>query len=135
MGSGADVEDVVQEALVRAWRHAHSCTSEDPTAWVVAITRREVWRRFAAAKPESLGEDVGEWGSADLDEAGVACRLDVRREVRQMTESDRQVLYLRYVCDLTQPAIARALGIPEGTTKVRLHRARTRLRAQLDDTE
>jgi RNA polymerase sigma-70 factor (ECF subfamily) len=40
-------------------------------------------------------------------------------------------LALRYVDDLTQPAVASALGIPEGTAKVRLHRARGRLQQVL----
>jgi RNA polymerase sigma-70 factor (ECF subfamily) len=35
---------------------------------------------------------------------------------------------MRYAEDLTQGAIARRLGIPEGTVKVRLHRARAKLR-------
>jgi RNA polymerase sigma-70 factor (ECF subfamily) len=37
---------------------------------------------------------------------------------------------LRYGEDLTQSAIARRLGIPEGTVKVRLHRARDKLRRE-----
>ena len=35
---------------------------------------------------------------------------------------------MRYEEDLTQPAIAARLGIPEGTVKVQLHRARVKLR-------
>ena len=35
---------------------------------------------------------------------------------------------MRYTEDLTQAAIAEKLGIPEGTVKVRLHRARARLK-------
>jgi RNA polymerase sigma-70 factor (ECF subfamily) len=42
------------------------------------------------------------------------------------------VLHLRYAEDLTQIEVARRLGLPEGTVKVRLHRARGRLRRALE---
>ena len=45
-----------------------------------------------------------------------------------LSERDRQLLEMRYEEDLTQGMIARRLGIPEGTVKVRLHRARAKLR-------
>jgi RNA polymerase sigma-70 factor (ECF subfamily) len=40
---------------------------------------------------------------------------------------------MRYGEDLTQESVARRLGIPEGTVKVRLHRLRARLRVALED--
>jgi RNA polymerase sigma-70 factor (ECF subfamily) len=40
---------------------------------------------------------------------------------------------MRYGEDLTQAEVARRLGVPEGTVKVRLHRARRRLRGLLAD--
>jgi len=45
-----------------------------------------------------------------------------------LSEQDRELLKLRYESDLTQSAIAEHLGIPEGTVKVRLYRAREKLR-------
>ncbi len=44
------------------------------------------------------------------------------------TSRERELLEMRYQEDLTQAAIADKLGIPEGTVKVRLHRARNKLR-------
>jgi RNA polymerase sigma factor (sigma-70 family) len=43
------------------------------------------------------------------------------------------MLHLRYAEDLTQGEVARRLGMPESTVKVRLHRARRRLRLLLED--
>lgn len=53
---------------------------------------------------------------------------DLQAALRRLSERDRRLLAMRYVEDLTQAAIARRLGIPEGTVKVRLHRARNKLR-------
>ena len=56
---------------------------------------------------------------------------DVRVAIRALEASDRLLLLLRYWGDLTQPEVARATALPEGTVKVRLHRARERLRVAL----
>jgi len=45
-----------------------------------------------------------------------------------LSDRDRRLLRMKYEEDLTQAAIAHRLGIPEGTVKVRLHRARNKLR-------
>jgi RNA polymerase sigma-70 factor (ECF subfamily) len=50
----------------------------------------------------------------------------------RLRPDEQKLLKLRYEDDLTQPAIARALGLPEGTIKVQLHRARAKLRDSLD---
>jgi RNA polymerase sigma-70 factor, ECF subfamily len=55
-------------------------------------------------------------------------RADLHAALQRLSDRDRQLLKLRYTEDLTQSAIAQRLGIPEGTVKVRLHRARNKLR-------
>ena len=49
----------------------------------------------------------------------------------RLDPESRRLLLLRYWMDLTQEETARTLGIPEGTAKVRLHRVRDTLRAEL----
>ena len=53
---------------------------------------------------------------------------DLHAALARLSERDRTLLEMRYQEDLTQAMIARRLGIPEGTVKVRLHRARNKLR-------
>jgi RNA polymerase sigma-70 factor (ECF subfamily) len=53
---------------------------------------------------------------------------DLHAALDLLSDRDRCLLQLKYEEDLTQAAIARRLGIPEGTVKVRLHRARNKLR-------
>lgn len=59
-------------------------------------------------------------------------RLQVGEVVGRLSVEDRRLLALRYAKDLSQPEVARMLGIPEGTVKVRLHRLRGRLRKELE---
>jgi RNA polymerase sigma-70 factor (ECF subfamily) len=53
---------------------------------------------------------------------------DLHAALAGLNERDRRLLEMKYQEDLTQATIARRLGVPEGTVKVRLHRARNKLR-------
>jgi RNA polymerase sigma-70 factor (ECF subfamily) len=132
--SGPEAEDVVQEALLRAWRHSERHGSPDaPVAWFLTITRNEALRR---RERDPRRREVG-WEERDRDPAApggieeVPARVDVRRAMSALPADDRRLLYLRYAEDLTQPEVARAMRMPEGTAKVRLHRLRNHLRALL----
>jgi RNA polymerase sigma-70 factor (ECF subfamily) len=132
--TAAEAEDVVQEALLRAWRHRERHGEpESPIAWVLAITRNEALRRH---RRDPRRREVGwEEGPDELGAPGgideIPARLDVRRAMSSLSAEDRRLLYLRYGEDLTQLEVARAMRMPEGTAKVRLHRLRNRLRTRL----
>ncbi len=132
-----DAEDAAQEALARAWRKRDTCrTPGAPVPWLLQITRNEAFRMLGRRHDEPdpdvaaayAGESPGAPGSEE-----VAAKIDVRRAVSRLSSEERVLLYLRYNEDLKQESIANVLDMPEGTIKVRLYRARERLRAQLKD--
>jgi RNA polymerase sigma-70 factor (ECF subfamily) len=136
----ADAEEAVQEALARAWQRRDACRSPDaPLPWVLEITRNEARRligREARHGHRELVETLPEHADDDEDDefAGAATRMTVEHALRRLGDRDQRVLRLRYAEDLTQGEVARLLGVPEGTVKVRLHRARRRLRRLLEDS-
>ncbi len=132
-------EDVVQEALLRAWKTRTSLRdTAHPMPWLLQITRNEALRALAStgrereravlvAEPDSM--EQAEWTeSAPL-------RLDVQAAMRQLGRDERKLVNLRYADELTHSAIANLLGIPVGTCKVRLHRLRKRLELLLAEEE
>jgi RNA polymerase sigma-70 factor (ECF subfamily) len=130
--SEADAQDAVQAAMLQAWRARDTCrTPHDPVPWMLAITRREAWRTNAGDLPLPLDERAYGERAIFEDPDDLVQRLDLRAAIAGLDEEQRRLLRLRYVDDLAQPSIAQRLGIPEGTAKVRLHRARNRLRALL----
>lgn len=99
------------------------------------ITRNEAFRLMGRRRDEPdarvaarAGESTGVLNADEL-----AARLDVRRAVSRLSIDERVLLHLRYGEDLKQESIADLLDTPEGTIKVRLYRARKRLRADLTD--
>jgi RNA polymerase sigma-70 factor (ECF subfamily) len=134
----ADAEEAVQEALVRAWLRRDACRSpEQPLPWLLEITRNEARRlhgREARRGHRELMEPRPLEAHREDDEyAGAAVRLTLEQALLTLGDGDRRMLRLRYAEDLSQIEVARRLGLPETTVKVRLHRARRRLRRLLDD--
>ena len=134
----ADAEDIAQDAALRAWRRRASCrTPQAPEAWLASIARNEALRRLqreGARETVTIDGLPGAVTSLPDDEAErTHVRVDVQRALGELSAEDQLLLRLRYVDDLTQPAVAAAADLPEGTAKVRLHRLRHRLKARLED--
>lgn len=133
-GSSADAEDIVQEALTRAWRMRHQCHDDRrPTPWVLQITRNEALRHHGRRSDYPVDpqlEKRREPSTPGLDP--VLDRIVMTAAMRTLAKDDQTVLMLRYARDLSQPGVAIVLGVPEGTVKVRLHRARARLRTAMN---
>jgi RNA polymerase sigma factor (sigma-70 family) len=114
-----------------------------PRAWLFGVARNVVnaeWRR--AARENAARQRVGgrrHLGDDDIER--IQERLDAEADARALAqslaalpESERAVLELVAVDQLTVTEAAAALGIRSVTARVRLHRGRTTLRAQLPST-
>ncbi len=125
----SEVEDIAQEALLRAWRRRS--TLRDPGSrkgWLAVIVRNEAFRQHARKRPDPVATLEAEHGADDERVLKTVERADIHAAIDRLDERDRQLVRLRYDEDMTQTAIAHRLGIPEGTVKVRLHRVRAKLR-------
>ena len=111
-----------------------------PVAWLFGVARNVVAddRRRRAREQRANGAIVGRRLLDDDDVAGIEARLDAAARARALyaaldalPENERAVLELVAVDDLPVAQAAAALGIRPVTARVRLHRARRTLRAQL----
>lgn len=127
-----EAEDIAQDALLRAWRRRSTLRDEGRRKeWLGTIVRNEAYRHHSRQRPDPV-EEVDNWeGEEDERIVSTVERADLHAALKRLSERDRKLLELRYEEDLTQEAIARRLGIPDGTVKVRLHRVRHRLRAEM----
>ena len=125
----SEAEDIAQDALLRAWRRRSTLRDGDRrNQWLATIVRNEAFRQHARLRPDPIAIVEGHEGADDEQVVATVERADIHAALGCLPERDRLLLHLRYDEDLTQAAIASRLGIPEGTVKVRLHRARDKLR-------
>lgn len=128
-----EAEDIAQDALLRAWRRRSTLRDDSRRKeWLGTIVRNEAFRHHSRVRPDPVDE-VDSWeGEEDERIVSTVERADLHAALKRLSERDRKLIELRYKEDLTQEAIARRLGIPDGTVKVRLHRVRHRLREEME---
>jgi RNA polymerase sigma-70 factor (ECF subfamily) len=136
-------EDVVAETFLAAFRarRRYDLARPDAMPWLFGILTREVSRRrrternhyrLLAATPP----DLPQAGPADDVAAAVtarAARVPLARALAALKPADRDVLLLVAWADLTYAEVADALGVPVGTVRSRLNRARRIVRGVLAD--
>jgi RNA polymerase sigma-70 factor (ECF subfamily) len=124
----------VQEAFVAALRKGRDLGEVTNTdAWMrrVALNRLRAGWRHAGVVRKYLGVVPGPQAPVEVEPEHVA----IVRALAQLELDQRQVVVLHHLADLGTAQIAQELGIPEGTVKSRLSRARARLAQLLDETE
>ena len=133
-----DADDVVQDAMLRAYRAFDGFRGENIRAWLLAIVRN-CWRNRAADVTrrghEPLpGEDERPLAMDEPGPEDEAVRASDRRRldllIGRLPEDFRTVLVLREMHDMSYSEIAEATSAPIGTVKTRLARARGLLKDQ-----
>jgi len=124
----SDQDDVVQEALTRAWRkHGLFDTARgSPRAWLLAIVADRARRTWRRRRTSPLVMGAGFVAGPD----GV--KVDLERAVARLAPRMRLAVECVYFVDLTIAETATVMGCSEGTVKSTLSDARDRLRVMLE---
>ena len=139
-GNEEDARDVTQEAYIRAYKGLKNFRGDARfTTWLYRITANCASTNRGRQAKHRHDELTDETPLADLrresdPEGRAEDSLDrdrVSAALNALPETLRRVVVLRDIYDLPHEAIAEELGITEGAAKVRLHRARQKLRERL----
>jgi RNA polymerase sigma-70 factor (ECF subfamily) len=144
-GTGADAQDVAQEAFTKAWLALDRFRLDAPfKPWLLRIVANEaISRRRAVGRQAGLAMRAGAaqaaggrpGGDAVPSPEGAALEQERSAEllaaVNRLGPEDRMVIAYRYWFDLSEAEMATAMGVARGTVKSRLSRALARLRAVL----
>mgnify|MGYP005857245977 CR=1 FL=1 len=130
-------EDIVAEVFLKAWRSAgtYKAGSYRFRAWIFAIARnetRDYWRSLSRAT-SPLTDDMPEQPQEQADPERPDARNLTERALAVLTESQREVVVLRYFAGKSHAEIARITGRREGAIRALLHRALRRMRKVLPD--
>ena len=133
-----DAADVVAETFLVAWRRLDEVDERSALPWLYAVARRvllsqqrstrrqrAIAERIAAVEPSAVGE-------TSSTASGSPRLLDA---LAALSEGDREVLMLAAWEELPSGEAARVLGCSATAYRIRLHRARRRLRERLAEAE
>ena len=138
----AEAEDLTQETFLRAHRNRNSLRDEGAqTAWLYRIatnTCLDRLRQYARRAPMESETDLDQMEVAEPDTPSLQKVIErdemsacVQRYLNRLSDSHRAVILLHDMHELTSPEIAQLLGESLSNVKMRLHRARTKLRSAL----
>jgi RNA polymerase sigma factor (sigma-70 family) len=140
--SPGDADDVVQEAVLRAFRGFDALRGSDAKAWLLTIVKnchftalKQQQRRAFVPLPEEHDVQDGQAMIATTpDPESTSVRLDEKRTLDRLMsalpEEHREVLVLREIEELDYREIAAVTNVPIGTVMSRLARARAALKAR-----
>ena len=143
-GNREDAEDVLIEALLKAYRNLDQLQeSEAFRAWLAQIGRRVCWQlkqREALLPILQLSALEGDGGmqlaskeeSAETNAARGQMKALLQRAIESLPAAEREVYGFRDIKELSGEETAARLNISLAAMKARLHRARTNLRRYLD---
>jgi RNA polymerase sigma-70 factor (ECF subfamily) len=136
LGNRQDAEEVVQDAFVRAYRYLPKYETRNRfEAWlfqilVNACRTRLKQQQLMAARFSSYDEHPdGEWGAEDAEPAR---QFELTQALNLLSEDDREALLLKYLDDRTYENMSEITGAGVSALKMRVKRARERLRSLLE---
>lgn len=126
----AVAEDVVQEALLRAWKSLDALRDDGAAKpWLLTIVRRENARYFERRRLETVDIDnLSASQAALLAEAPNEELADLREAIFGLEDDYREPLVLQVLMGYSTSEIAETMGLKQGAVLTRLHRARNKLK-------
>jgi RNA polymerase sigma-70 factor, ECF subfamily len=136
----AAADDLTQETFIRIQENLHNVRDpEKISSWIFRIAYHLSQDYFRTLKKSSTHEEIHE-GLVNLEETPIQKKLEqeemsrcVQNQLTLLPESMRSVLIFAEVMDFTHQEIAEILGLSVENVKVRLHRARKRLKTILEE--
>lgn len=131
----AVAQDVVQEALLRAWKSLDSLRdSAAAKQWLLTIVRRENARYFERKRLETVDvDDLSPGQEAQIAEEPDEQVDDLRQAIFELEGDYREPLVLQVLMGFSTKEIAAQMGLKQGAVLTRLHRARLKLKDAIED--
>jgi RNA polymerase sigma-70 factor (ECF subfamily) len=127
-----EAEDAVQEAALKAWRHAGNLRAETSSLrpWFLTIVANQC-RSTRRSRWWSVLRQADPAGQTSQTDEGWVQSIDLRRALTGLSADDRALLMLYYGLDMPLEQVGAVLGISGGAAKTRVYRAVGRLRPTL----
>lgn len=132
LGDDAAADDAVAETFLVAWRKL-GAMPDDPRPWLFGVARKVVaQQRRGERRRDALTARLGEHEPPPTADQSSETAVPVVEAFNRLRAADREILSLVVWEELTAREAARVLGIAVPLLSVRLHRAKQRLRREVD---
>ena len=137
LGDREDVDDVVQEAFIKAYRGLGGFRGDAKfSTWLYRIARNEAInaskrRTFETRPIDDVVLEAPSGSRPDESYARRAEQVDLDRHLAQLDEKYRTALELRYMGDKSYAEISETMDLPVGTVKTYIHRAKIELKRRM----
>jgi RNA polymerase sigma-70 factor (ECF subfamily) len=129
-GNPAEAEDIASETFVRAWAADAPLRAQRLDAYLFSIVRNLHRRGYRHRRLDALAVDVpDEPPGPERELAGRGELAATLAQLQVLPEADRAALLMRAFHELSYDEIAAALGVSTSSAKVKVHRARSVLKA------
>ncbi|GII34687.1 sigma-70 family RNA polymerase sigma factor [Planotetraspora mira] len=134
-GDPGRAEDVVQETLLRAWRHPSVLGARPVRAWLFTVARNLVvdQHRARQARPQETGDEALAVVPADDELEKAVESWAVAEALASLRPEHREVLLETYYRGRSVKEASEVLGIPAGTVKSRTYYALRALKLALEE--
>ena len=133
LGRRDDAADATQDAFVACMRKLSGFRGASSfTTWLHRVTLNVCYDALRKRSRERLSEETPDRVAPDDPAGEAAASVDVHRALQRVGEDFRAVLVLHDVQGMPYEDVAEALGVPVGTVKSRLHRARLAMARALE---
>jgi RNA polymerase sigma-70 factor, ECF subfamily len=134
-GDAALADDLAQETFMLAWRNLRHFRFEARfSTWIYRIAFN-AWQSEARKKREiamDLDDDAPPPGPESFEEMpDIVSRMDLERAMATLSDGERAAIGACYYADLSHEEASAALGMPLGTVKTHVMRAKAKLKARL----
>lgn len=131
----SSAEDVVAEAFAIAWSHYRE-GGELTLPWLYQVLRNLIGNEYQrAVRADKLVERVGASLGTNIVEFATDDAIGLRSAIKELPEDDRELIYMAYWEDLKRNEMAAILGCSATAVRLRLMRAKRRLKALVDGSE
>jgi RNA polymerase sigma-70 factor (ECF subfamily) len=127
----AIAHDATAEVFAIAWRRRRDLPDGRAMGWLLAIARRVIANEMRGQRRRD--RLVVTISVTDVDASADASNHAVTRALDSLAPDDQEVLRLAYWDGLSHAEIAQVLGVSANAVAVRVHRARTRVKARLEE--
>jgi RNA polymerase sigma-70 factor (ECF subfamily) len=129
LGARANLDDLTQETFLRAWKYREDLREPAAAkAWLLRIALHRFYDQGRKKSHPTSPLEESEIAGTEASAARADARIDAERALEELPLEQRSVCLLFYLEDLSVAEIAEIVGVPEGTVKTRLLKAREKMK-------